>query len=209
MSFGNPLLYVSGGTLGSTVNGPTREHPLVEVYFLTPFLCTQEENQILLHLSLSPLFLVLLFFSFCLSLQSLWQTQEDEEDRKGNCCHRERKKEVSKGANNRKRMPGFSQCLETWPWPLFSWFFHPLPPSQCYLKPAQSTGPPQQQMHCLPAGAKHCSVAASTVVSQIPDVNLITCYGYSALFQDMFLNLYRANQMLFRSVLPRTFTSNP
>lgn len=112
MSFGNPLLYVSGGTLGSTVNGPTREHPLVEVYFLTPFLCTQEENQILLHLSLSPLFLVLLFFSFCLSLQSLWQTQEDEEDRKGNCCHRERK-EVSKGANNRKRMPGFSQCLET------------------------------------------------------------------------------------------------
>lgn len=64
MSFGNPLLYVSGGTLGSTVNGPTREHPLVEVYFLTPFLCTQEENQILLHLSLSPLFLVLLFFLF-------------------------------------------------------------------------------------------------------------------------------------------------
>lgn len=34
--------------------------------------------------------------------------------------------------------------------------------------------------------------------AKIQDVNLTVCYGYSALFQDVNLYLYSANQMLFR-----------
>lgn len=35
-------------------------------------------------------------------------------------------------------------------------------------------------------------------LAKIQDVNLIVCYGYSSLFQDVILYLYSANQMLFK-----------
>jgi len=35
-------------------------------------------------------------------------------------------------------------------------------------------------------------------LAKIQDVNLIVCYGYFALFQDVILYLYSTNQMLFR-----------
>lgn len=35
-------------------------------------------------------------------------------------------------------------------------------------------------------------------LAKIQDINLILCYGYSALYPDVILYLYGANQMLFR-----------
>lgn len=35
-------------------------------------------------------------------------------------------------------------------------------------------------------------------LAKIQDINLILCYGYSALCPDVILYLYGANQMLFR-----------
>lgn len=161
-----------------------------------------------------------LALSFCLPLLSTWHIQQDLEDHDGDCFHQERKKETGKGAKMLDRVPGFSHQLGTWLSTLLVSCLCSLPttavPEDCTehgptlmadVLPASLT-----LLCCLASWSKAPQWAKWLLVlwlAKIQDVNLIVCYGYSALFQDVILYLYSANQMLFRYCSSRTFTSIP
>lgn len=206
MPFQNPLPHVSDGTRGSTVNGGTTQCPLGDISFLTPtpFIHTQKGESghipgkaVLLLSSFASLFL-----AHAIGLgrpqYKMFPPREKEGGRQ-------------KGQNPREdawlQSPAWDVTLDT----LL------LVSSLCSFNAPTMVVPEGCAEHA-PTPMADVLAASLTLLchlaswskalwqakwllmlwlAKIQDINLVVCCGYSALFQDVILYLYSANQMLY------------
>lgn len=212
MPFQNLLARVSCETWGSTVNGLTIHHLLgcISFFLSSSFYlhtrrrirspaCEDGPSPALLCCPLLPIPLLSLFVSLFWVLSTYNRTGKNTMGTVSNDTKRGRQAKVPKcqmgcltSVSSLGCDPGHSSpitvvpegCTERDPTPMAD----VLPPGfilQCCLA-SWSKAPPWAKW------------LLELWFAKIQDVNLTVCYGYSALFQDVNLYLYSANQMLFR-----------